>query len=126
MISVIMEKEDRRDTEDLPAYRVFLDLRVPLVSRELQESLDQVVPGGPKDQLDLLERKDTWDRQDPWDLQEPVDSVERLDHRYCFGSVILTWKYQTPRFIGWGHRILLISRILNLFGEFKVDESILN
>lgn len=81
MISVIMEKEDRRDTEDSPVCRVSLDLQVPLASRELQESLDQVVPGDPQDQLDPLERKDTWDRQDPWDLQEPEDSVERSDQR---------------------------------------------
>lgn len=81
MIWVIMENEDRRDTEGSPACRVFRDLRVQLVSRELLESLDQVVRGDPQDLLDPLERKDTWDSQGRWDLQEPVDSAERLDQR---------------------------------------------
>lgn len=81
MTWVITEREGRRDTVASLVCRVFLDLQVPLVSRELQESLDQAARGGLLDLLDLMERKDTWDSRDRWDLQELVDSVEKLDQR---------------------------------------------
>lgn len=77
MTWVTTEREDRRDTEDSLVCRVFLDLQVQLVSRELQELLDQVARGGLLDLLGLLGRKDTWDNRDQWDHQELVASVEK-------------------------------------------------
>lgn len=81
MTWVIMEREARRDIEASLVCRVFLDLQVQQVSRELQESLDRAGRGGLLDLLGLLERRDTWDSRDRWDLLELVDSVEKLDQR---------------------------------------------
>lgn len=77
----ITEREGRRDIEGSLVCRVFPDLQVQQVSRELQESLDQAERGGLLDLLGLLERKDTLDSQDRWDLLEPVESAEKLDQR---------------------------------------------
>lgn len=77
----ITEREGRRDIEALLVCRVFLDLQVQQVSRELQELLDQVDRGGLLDLLGLLERKDTLDSLGRWDLLELVESVEKLDQR---------------------------------------------
>lgn len=78
---MIMEREGRRDIEASPVCRVFLDLQVRQVSRELQESSDQAGRGGLLDLLGHLERKDTLDSQDRWDLLELEDSLEKLDQR---------------------------------------------
>lgn len=77
----IMEREGRRDIEASLVCRAFLDPQVQLVSRELQELLDQVGRGGLLDLLGLLERKDTLDSRDRWGLLELVESVEKLDQR---------------------------------------------
>lgn len=76
-----MEREGRRDIVASLACRVFLDLQVQQVSRELQESLDQADRGGLLDLLGLLEKRDTSDSQDRWDPLELVDLVEKLDQR---------------------------------------------
>lgn len=76
-----MEREDRRDTEASQVCKVSQDLQVQQVSRELQESLDQVAPGGHLDLSDLQERKATLDSRGRWDHLELVDSVEKLDQR---------------------------------------------
>lgn len=81
MTWVIMEKEGRRDTEASLVCRVFQDLQVQQVSRELQESSDQMAQGDHLGLLDLLERKDTLDSRGRWDHLELADSVEKLDLR---------------------------------------------
>lgn len=85
-IWVIMEREGRRDIEVSLDCRVFPDLQVQQVSRELQESLDRAAQGGLLDLLGLLERKDTLDSQGQWDLLELVESVAKLDQRALQGS----------------------------------------
>lgn len=81
MTWVIMEKEGRRDTEVSLVCRVFQDLQVLQVSRELQESLDQMARGDHLGLSDLLERRETLDSRGRWDHLELVDSVEKLDLR---------------------------------------------
>lgn len=78
---VTMEREDRKATEASLDCRAYLDLRVQLVSRELQELLDPAARGGPLVQLDLQGRRGTSDNLDQWDHQERVESVERSDQR---------------------------------------------
>lgn len=77
----IMEREGRRDIEASLVCRVFLDLQVQQVSRELQESWDQADRGGLLDLLGHLEKKDTLDSRGRWDLLELVESVEKSDQR---------------------------------------------
>lgn len=89
MTSVITVREDRKDIVDSLACRVFLDLQVQLVSRELQELSDQVDPGDHLDLLVLLERRDTMERLDQWDPQELVESLEKLDLRDLLVSLVL-------------------------------------
>lgn len=81
MTWVIMEREGRRDTEASLVCRVFQDLQVQQVSRELQESSDQVARGDHLGLSGLLERKDTLDSRGRWDLLELADSAEKLDQR---------------------------------------------
>lgn len=84
-----MVREDRKDIVGSPACRVFLDLQVQLVSRELQELSDQVDRGGRLGLLVLLEKRDTTERLDQWDPLELVDSVEKLDLRDLLESPVL-------------------------------------
>lgn len=91
-----MVREDRKDTVDSLACRVFLDLRVQLVSTELRELSDQVDPGGHPDRLVLLERRDTTERPDQWDRLELVESPENPDLRDLLESPVLQVPLDPP------------------------------
>lgn len=76
-----MEREDRRVTEDLQAYKVFLDHLAQLENRELQASLVQVDKGDLLGPLGHQERKGTLDSLDLWDLLVQEELVVILDQR---------------------------------------------
>lgn len=76
-----MEKEDRKVTGGSLDYKAYLDHRVQLVNRELQELLGQVAREDLLVRLGLQERKDTSDSLDQWDHLERVELVEKSDRR---------------------------------------------
>lgn len=76
-----MEKEDRRVTEDLQAYKVFLDHLAQLENREPQALLVQADKGDLPGPLGHLERKGTLDSLDLWDLLVQEGLVVILDQR---------------------------------------------
>lgn len=80
-ILVTTEKEDRRVTEDLQAYKVFLDHLAQLENKGPQALLVQV---DKEDLMGLLghqERKGTLGNLDQWDLLVQEDLVGILDQR---------------------------------------------